>query len=80
MSRRRAARRRRSARHRTPDRAVDRMPAEARPVAEAVVPITHVPDDPGPDPFQEPEPVPEQTSGAGLEAAVLVLIGPGGAL
>jgi HemY protein len=33
------------------------------PIAESVVPITHVPDDPGPDPFQEPEPVPEQTSG-----------------
>lgn len=33
------------------------------PIVELVVPITHVPDDPGPDPFQEPEPVPEQTSG-----------------
>ena len=32
-------------------------------IAESVVPITHVPDDPGPDAFQEPEPVPEQNSG-----------------
>jgi HemY protein len=41
-----------------------RMPRpRPAPIAESVVPITHVPDDPGPDPFQEPEPVPEQTSG-----------------
>jgi len=41
-----------------------RMPRpRPAPIAESVVPITHVPDDPGPDAFQEPEPVPEQTSG-----------------
>jgi HemY protein len=33
------------------------------PMVESVVPITHVPDDPGPDPYQEPEPLPEPTSG-----------------
>jgi hypothetical protein len=32
-------------------------------MVDSVVPITHVPDDPGPDPLQEPEPMPEQTSG-----------------
>jgi HemY protein len=43
-----------------------RMPRpRPAPIAESVVPITHVPDDPGPDPFQEPEPVPEQTGGSG---------------
>lgn len=34
------------------------------PLVESVVPITHVPDDPGPDPYQEPEALPEQTSTA----------------
>jgi HemY protein len=33
------------------------------PMVDSVAPITHVPDDPGPDPYQEPEPLPEQTSG-----------------
>jgi HemY protein len=37
--------------------------AKATPLVESVVPITHVPDDPGPDPYQEPEALPEQTSG-----------------
>ena len=32
------------------------------PMADLVVPITHVPDDPGPDVYPEPEPLPEQTS------------------
>ena len=36
--------------------------AGAREVPETVVPIAHVPDDPGPDPDQEREPQPDSTS------------------
>ncbi len=35
---------------------------KAVPMVDSVVPITHVPDDPGPDVYPEPEPLPEQTS------------------
>jgi HemY protein len=41
-----------------PPRAV----TSAREVPESVVPIAHVPDDPGPDPDQEREPLPDTTS------------------
>jgi HemY protein len=37
--------------------------SKTAPMVDSVVPITHVPDDPGPDPYQEPEPLPEPTSG-----------------
>ncbi len=39
-----------------------RRAAGAREVPETVVPIAHVPDDPGPDPDQEREPQPDSTS------------------
>jgi HemY protein len=39
-----------------------RAVTSAREVPESVVPIAHVPDDPGPDPDQEREPLPDTTS------------------
>ena len=39
-------------------------PLSPLPAAETVVPVNHVPDDPGPEPDQEREPVPEPTSTA----------------
>ncbi len=45
-----------------PSIAGPRTAAGAREVPETVVPIAHVPDDPGPDPDQEREPQPDSTS------------------
>jgi HemY protein len=42
--------------------AAPRAVVAARKVPESVVPIAHVPDDPGPDPDQEREPLPDSTS------------------
>jgi HemY protein len=42
--------------------AAPRAVTSAREVPESVVPIAHVPDDPGPDPDQEREPLPDSTS------------------
>ncbi len=42
--------------------AAPRAVTGAREVPESVVPIAHVPDDPGPDPDQEREPLPDSTS------------------
>lgn len=42
--------------------AAPRAVTSARDVPESVVPIAHVPDDPGPDPDQEREPQPDPTS------------------
>jgi HemY protein len=47
-----------------PPRTFDKAGTARAPIADSVVPITHVPDDPGPDVYQEPEPLPEQTSAA----------------